>query len=146
MAQRDPKTVCDYYLQAIESYDIEILIREAKILTDEQRNELGRQRGRSAMRERFVNLMIEHGVQGRDFILDFSRQAHEQALRQFELVYEAMLPKPDATNAASPNRNVGSIEPGEGFSELSQDSSSNSGYTSPMECDPTQMVRFIAVK
>ena len=139
----------DTFFQAIESYDIKTLVREAAsqgILAVLERSEIERKNSRHSMRECLVNFILQRGVREQQqfarFVRDFSRRAYEQTCKQL-----FGLNRPRIVNATESNVDcfVHAGNSGKELPQLSQDSShSSAGSTSPMELDSKPVVRTMA--
>ena len=124
--QRRPnERLFDAFYQAIENYDIKVLVREAanrKILSELERSETERQKNRLSMRKWLINLVLHRGYEAQQefalLIREFSRHSYKQTCQQLDLAgFES------------------SVAPGK---DLSHDSRS-AGSTSPMELDTKQV-------
>ena len=127
----------DVFYQAIESYDIKTLVREAAsrgILSDSERSEIERQKSRHLMRDCLIKSILHCGARGHAqqftaFIREFSRRAYEQTCKQLQQ---------HVSNITSIESDAGCscTHTGKELPQLSQDSShSSAGSTSPMELD-----------
>ena len=133
----------DTFYQAIESYDIKTLVREAanqELLADLERSEIERHNSRHSMRNCLVNVILHRGIREQQqfarFVRDFSRRAYEQTCKQLAGFNH------QHTNATSTESNAGCVLAAKEPPQLSQDSShSSAGSTSPMELDSKPVVR-----
>ena len=146
--EREYSADYDTFYQAIESYDIKALVREAAsqgILAVLERSEIERQNSRYSMRECLVNFILQRGIQEQQqfarFVREFSRRAYEHTCKQL-----SGLNRPRIVNATSTETNAGCFvyagNSGKELPQLSQDSShSSAGSTSPMELESKPVVR-----
>lgn len=140
----------DSFYQAIESYDIKTLVREASnqgVLADTERSEIQRQSSRHSMRDCLINSILRRGTREQQqfarFIHEFSRRAYEQTRKQLAgLNYQHTISESSG----------GCVHAGHGHGkeppQLSQDSShsGSADSTSPMELDSKPVVRLYKSK
>ncbi len=150
-AGREYSETYDAFYQAIESYDIKTLVREAAnqgILADTERSEIQRQSSRHSMRDYLINSVLHRRTRDSEqqqfarFIHDFSRRAYEQTRKQLAVLDHQHNVSNTTTTIES---SAGCVHPGKQPPQLSQDSSdrnSSADSTSPMELDSKPVVRY----
>lgn len=148
-AGREYSVDYDTFYQAIDSYDVKILVREAAkqgVLSDLVRSEIERHNSRHSMRDCLVNFILRRGIREQQqfarFVRDFSRRAYEQTCKQL-----AGLNQQHTNACISTESNVNCVHAAKEPPQLSQDSShSSAGSTSPMELDSKPVVYVRTIK
>lgn len=136
------------FYQAIESYDIKALIREAasrEILSESERSEIERLKTTQLMRDCLIKSILYRGARERQqftrFVREFSRRAYEQTCKHLAGFQQHV------SNITSTESDAGCVHSGKELPQLSQDSShSSAGSTSPMELDTKPPVVSLTLK